>query len=73
MHADAPPAYSRMAFQSAEIAMVQCDAGKFLLALPEGPVTKGRNAPKTVLAQGAEVGCRPCCARATRYAYPPMC
>ena len=70
MHAVACLGYSRNVYQSAEITMDTCEAGKFILACPGAVAQKGRDSPKKELTQRAIVGNCPCCARATHAAIP---
>ena len=73
MHTDACLRYSGMGYQSAEIAIDKCDAGKLALVHSGGAGCNGHGARKEELAQSAKVGYRPCCARATHVSIPTGC
>ena len=58
-----------MGYQSPEVALQQCDVGRFILIRLVGPVSKGHDA-KNPVTQRAKVGYCPCCAMATHVAIP---
>ena len=59
-----------MAYQAWEIAHGYCEASKYNLVRLEGPLSKGRDAPKNTPTQRGKVGYCPCCVRATHVTLP---
>ena len=71
MNADASIGLSGVSYQGAEVALNPCEAGKFALSRLLGTSSCAHSENKTDITQRAEVGCWPCCARATHVATPP--
>lgn len=71
MNADAASGSSRMAYQSASVAMNLCESEKFALVRLAGATSRAHSANRTEIAQRARAGCCPCCSRATHVALPP--